>query len=104
MVLNVHVSCKDNRDGVKDSFYEEIGRVFDQFLKYYMKTFCCDFKVKVSRKDVFKPTIWNESLHEISNDNAVRAVNFVTPKNLVVKSTMFPHRSVQKHTWTSPNG
>jgi hypothetical protein len=73
-------SCKENRDGVKDSFYEEIGCVFDQFLKYYMKTFCGDFKVKVGRKDFFKPTIWNESLHEIINDNGVRVVNFVTTK------------------------
>ena len=27
-----------------------------------------------------------------SNDNGVRIVNFVTSKNLVVKSTMFPHQ------------
>jgi len=32
----------------------------------------------------------NESLHQDSNDNGVRIVNFATSKNLVVKSTMFP--------------
>jgi hypothetical protein len=30
----------------------------------------------------FKPTNGNEILHEISNDNGVRVVNFVTSKNL----------------------
>jgi hypothetical protein len=30
-------------------------------------------------------------------------VNFATCKNLVVKSTMFPHRSIHKYTWTSPD-
>jgi hypothetical protein len=41
-----------------------------------------NFNAKVSREGVFKPTIENESLHEISNDNGV--------KNIIVKSTMFP--------------
>ena len=43
------------------------------------------------------------SLHQNSNDNGVRIVNFATSKNLVVKSTMFPHRDIHKHTWTSPD-
>ena len=34
----------------------------------------------------------------------VRIVNFVTSKNLVVKSMMFPHRNIHKFTWTSPEG
>jgi hypothetical protein len=44
-----------------------------------------------------------ESLHEISNDNGVRIVNFTTSKNLILKSTMFPHRNIHKYTWTSPD-
>jgi hypothetical protein len=63
-----------------------------------------DFNAKVCREDIFKPTIGNESSHEISRDNGVRVVNFATSKNLVVKSTTFPHRSIHKYTWTSPDG
>jgi hypothetical protein len=63
-----------------------------------------DFNAKVGREDIFKPTIGNESLHETSNDNGVRVVNFATSKNVAVKSTMFPHRKIHKYTWTSPDG
>jgi hypothetical protein len=49
-----------------------------------------DFNATASRDDIFKPTIGNESLHEISNDNGVTLVNFATSKNFRVKSTMFP--------------
>jgi hypothetical protein len=35
-----------------------------------------DFNAKVGREDIFKPTIGNESLHQDSNDNGVRVVNF----------------------------
>jgi hypothetical protein len=37
VVLNVHVPCKDKSDDVKESFYEELGLVFDQFPRYDMK-------------------------------------------------------------------
>jgi hypothetical protein len=69
-----------------------------------MKILLGDFNSKVSREDIFKPTIGNESSHEISNDNGVRRVaNFATSKNLIAKSTMFPHRNINKFTWTSPD-
>jgi hypothetical protein len=61
-----------------------------------MKILLRDFNAKVGKEDIFKPNIWNESLHAISNDNGVRVVNFDKPKNLTVKSTMFPHRNIHK--------
>ena len=55
------------------------------------------------QEDIFKPTIGKESLYKIRNDNGVRLVNFATSKNFIVKSTVFPHRDIQKQTWTSPD-
>jgi hypothetical protein len=56
------------------------------------------------RESIFRTTAGNESLHQDSNDNGVRVVNFATSKNVIVKSTMFQHRNVNKYTWTSPDG
>jgi hypothetical protein len=100
----VHAPCEDKGDDVKDSLYEELGRVFDQFPRYVMKIILGDFNAKVGRENIFKLMIGNESLHEISNDSGVRIVNFATSKNLVIKSTMFPHHKIHKYTWTSPEG
>jgi exonuclease III len=91
VVLNVHAPTADNFDDVKDSFYEELERIFNKFPKHHMKVLLGDFNAKVGREDIFKPTIGYESLHEISNDNGIRVVNFATSKNLRVKSTMFAH-------------
>jgi hypothetical protein len=55
-----------------------IGRVFDKFSKYHMKILLGDFNARVGKEDIFKPTIGNESLHEINNDNGVRVVNLAT--------------------------
>jgi hypothetical protein len=43
---------KDKCDDTKDSFYEEIEGVFDQFLKYHMKILLGDFNAKVGREDM----------------------------------------------------
>jgi hypothetical protein len=65
-----------------------------------MKILVGDFNAKEGRKDIFRP-IGNESLHEIRNNNGFRVVKFATSKNLAVRSTMFPHRNINKYNWTS---
>jgi endonuclease/exonuclease/phosphatase family metal-dependent hydrolase len=89
---------------MKDRLYQELENVFDKFCKYHINILLGDFNAKAGREDIFKPTVENESVHEISNDNGVRAVKYSTCKNLTVKSTMFPHRNIHKVTWTSPDG
>jgi hypothetical protein len=100
----VHAPIENKDDVIKDSIYEELEQVFDQFPRYHMKNLLGDFNAKLGREDIFKSIIGNESLHEASNDDGVRVVNFATSKNLIVKSTTFSHRHIHKHTWTSPDG
>jgi len=85
-----------------------IQKTFYRFLiispKYNITIILVDFNAKVGKENVSKPTIGNESLHRDSNNSDVRIVNFATTKNLVFKTTMFPHRNIHKYTWTSPDG
>jgi len=76
----VHAPTEDNRGNTKDEFYEELGHVFNKFPKLHMGSLLGDFSAKVGRKNIFKPTIENESLYEIRNVNRVRVV--VISKNL----------------------
>jgi hypothetical protein len=69
-----------------------------------MKILFGDVNAKVGREDIFKPTVRNESSHEISDDNRVRVENIATDRNIVVKSTMFPHHSIHKYTWSCLEG
>jgi hypothetical protein len=85
----VHAPSAGKSDDPKDSFYEELEQVFDHFPKYHMKILSGDFNAKVGRENIFKLIAGNESLHQDSNDKGGRIVNFVTPKNPVVKSMMF---------------
>jgi hypothetical protein len=56
------------------------------------------FKSQTRRNIIFKPTIYNEDLQEIINNNGTRAVNIATSKNVIAKNTMFPHRNSRDFT------
>jgi hypothetical protein len=58
----------------------------------------------LGRENVLKPSFGNERLPKDSNDIGVRKVNFATSENLVIKSTVFPHRNIHKYTWKSLDG
>jgi hypothetical protein len=101
IVLNVHDSTEDKITNVKDRFYEEPERVFDKFLKYHMKMLG-DFSAKIGREDISNQQLGMRVFAKLVMIMDLRVVNFATSKNLIVKSTMFPHRNIHKVTWTSP--
>jgi hypothetical protein len=51
---------------VKGSVYEEWAHVFDKFPKYHMNILLGDYKAKVDRKYIFKPTTGKESLKKLA--------------------------------------
>jgi hypothetical protein len=101
IVLNMHAPTEDKTDDMREGIYEELECEYDQFLKYHMKILWGNFNAKVGREDIFKPSMENESLQEISISNGVRVTNFGTSKNLIVKSKMYPYCNICKYIWTS---
>jgi hypothetical protein len=47
-----------------------------------MKILLGDLNTEVGTEDTIEPTIWNENLHEICNDNDIRVLKCATSKNL----------------------
>jgi hypothetical protein len=83
---------EEKSDDSKDSLMRKLINFFYHFLKFHMKILVGGFNAKVGRENIFKPTIGNESLRQVSKDNGDKIVKFVTVKYLVVKSKKFPHR------------
>jgi len=83
----VRAPSEEKNDGSKDSFYEELEQVFYHLPRYHMQIIFGDFNEKVGREIIFKQTVGNDSLHEDSDDNDVRIVNFAISK----KSSCLQH-------------
>jgi hypothetical protein len=48
----MYAQFEDKSDYVKDSFFEELGCVFDQFPRYDMKILLGDINVKVGKEGI----------------------------------------------------
>jgi hypothetical protein len=78
LLLNAHAPTQDKNDDTQYNFHKELEHVFGQFPKCCMKFMLEDFSTTVWREDIFKPTVRNESLHEIINNNGVTVLKFAT--------------------------
>jgi hypothetical protein len=76
----VHAPSEEKSDNLKDSFTGFRTCIFNNYPKYHMKILLGGFNAKMGRHDILKLIIWNTSLDQDNNDNAVRIVNFTTYK------------------------
>jgi hypothetical protein len=59
--------------------------VVGKFPKYHVQILLGDFNINVGREDILKSNTGIEVLQENDNDNGIRAGNFATSRNLIVK-------------------
>ncbi|XP_008184296.1 craniofacial development protein 2-like [Acyrthosiphon pisum] len=97
-------SDKNSHEETKDTFYEQLEHTYDSIPRYYTKIIVGDLNARVGREEEYKQTAGSYSLHENSNNNGVRLINFAIGKGMVISSTRLPKKDIYKHTWTSPGG
>uniref|UniRef100_A0A1B0DRK3 Uncharacterized protein n=1 Tax=Phlebotomus papatasi TaxID=29031 RepID=A0A1B0DRK3_PHLPP len=103
-IFSVHAPTLDKSDDIKEEFYAKLEEEYDKVPKYDVKLILGDFNAKIGREESLKPAIGNHSLHENTNDNGYRLVDFATGRGAVISSTFYPHKRVHLGTWHSPDG
>jgi hypothetical protein len=59
---------------------------------------------KVGRETVHQPTISKHNLHESTNENGLRLVDFGAGRQIAIKSTYFMQKRIHLQTWHSSDG
>ncbi|XP_055611541.1 craniofacial development protein 2-like [Uranotaenia lowii] len=101
-IINVHSPHLGSTGDDKDEFYAQLEREYDRCPKHDIKIVIGDFNAQVGQEEEFKPTIGRFSVHQLTNENGLRLIDFTASKRMAVRSTFFQHRLPHKYTWRSP--
>ncbi|XP_039282916.1 uncharacterized protein LOC120351043 [Nilaparvata lugens] len=62
-----------------------------------------DMNAKIGWEEIYKQQAGSHSLHNESNLNGIRLINFAASKGMVISSTSFPRKNIHEETWVSPD-
>jgi len=75
-IINVHAPTEDKDDEEKDKFYLELETIYSRCPKHDIKMVLGDFNAKVGREESKNPYAGRKGLHEGSNENGYKLVQF----------------------------
>jgi hypothetical protein len=97
-LINIHAPTNDSEEEAKDQFYEQLEQACAACSSHDVKLVMADAKAKVGRESVHQSTIGKHSLHESTNENSLRLVDFAAGRQMAIKSTYFMHTRIHLQT------
>ncbi|PNF23609.1 hypothetical protein B7P43_G04761 [Cryptotermes secundus] len=77
-LICAHAPTEYKSDEENDSFYDELDEIYGECPKRDCKIIIGDMNAKVWNEDVYRSVIGKHSLHNKSNDNGIRLINFAS--------------------------
>jgi exonuclease III len=102
-IICVHAPIDDKNDEIKEQFFEDLQKVYDQIPRHDIVILLGDMNAKIGREDVYRPVSGIHILH-ISNKNGELICEYAVVNNMSVMSTKFQHKRIRKGTWIAPDG
>jgi len=94
--INAHAPTNEKTEEIKEEFYSLLQHNTNQLARSDIKIILGDFNAKVGKESIYKPTTGNESLHNETNNNGIKMIQFAISKRLNVRSTAFSHKDIHK--------
>ena len=88
-----------------DGFYNDFIAVHNDIPQDDMRKLTGDFNARVSSDSSrWQGTVGKQSLHDSTNDNGKRFMDFCALHEYIIGGTLFEHKNIHKATWLSPKG
>jgi hypothetical protein len=72
----MHAPTEEKEDEVKEAFYEKLEEVYNSTSRNNVKIILGDLNAKIGWEEEFIPYISKESMHDESNGNGLRVIDF----------------------------
>jgi hypothetical protein len=92
-LINVHAPTEDKDHFIKEGFYQELERVYDSTAINDTRIILSDLNANVGKEMTHRGTTGVHSLHEESNNNGCKLIDFAMSKNMVISSPV-SHTSI----------
>ncbi|XP_023243912.1 craniofacial development protein 2-like [Centruroides sculpturatus] len=98
----VYAPTERDENDVRDALYGSLEQKLGGISKQDVKIVLLDFNAK-NRKGSFRERVGKKSLHDVSNGNGKKLIDFAMGNEIVVRSRL-QRRNIRKITWCSPHG
>ena len=84
--------------------FDALETAYDIRPRNDIKIVLSNFNAQVGKEAVNLPTTGTYSLHNLTNDNGSGLIKFAVSWNMIIGSTLHPHKDIHKSTWRLPDG
>ncbi|XP_035677191.1 uncharacterized protein LOC118416215 [Branchiostoma floridae] len=99
-----YAPTNDAEDDIKDEWYEQVQREISKTPQHDMLIIMGDLNAKVGSDNSGREDAMGRHGCGSINDNGERLVDLCLSNRLVIGGTIFPHKTIHKLTWNSPDG
>ena len=102
-IIHIYAPTEDTDEQLKDEFYTRLQRVLDSRNQHNMLIITGDMNAKAGDQIWDFEGIMGKHGLGVRNDNGERLCELCDLNELVITGTLFPHRTIHKATWISPD-
>jgi len=88
----------------KNAFYNQLDDLVSSIPKHDIQIVIGDLNAQVGNDTSSWKSVLGGHAEGALNDNGIRLLTFCLAQNLVVGTSLFPHKKIHKLTWNSPDG
>ena len=103
-IFQCYAPINDSDTDVKDNWYEQLQAAVSEVPQHDMLLLIGDLNAKVGADNSDLGRVMGPHGCGVMNENGEYLVDFCMSNRLVIGGTIFPHKSIHKLTWTSPDG